>query len=236
VADVCRDAGLSTTASYPYFANKEALFVAAVDDDVAALIDDAVSFVTIDEEPEQWGRVIMRGLVAHVDAHPLAGRILRGLEPDFTMRLLHIPALQALRKTVTELIGAQQMEGGVRQDIHPDQTANGMVVIVISLLMATMQTGSDDGGYELVASDVESVLHAATPPPSRRADELTSCASLAKGVPGARQIVTIGPRAALSLVGRSRRGVDLHPGPAIFHCPETVGLQLRRHSTAQTAA
>ena len=45
VADVCRDAGLSTTASYPYFANKEALFIAAVDEDVAGLIDDAVSFV-----------------------------------------------------------------------------------------------------------------------------------------------------------------------------------------------
>jgi AcrR family transcriptional regulator len=166
VADVCRDAGLSTTASYPYFANKEALFIAAVDEDVAGLIDDAVSFVTIDEDPGQWGRVIMRALVAHVDAHPLAGRILRGLEPDFTMRLLHIPALQELRKTVTELIRAQQIEGGVRQDIHPGQTASGMVVIVISLLMATMQTGADDGGYELVAGDVESVLHAATRPPS----------------------------------------------------------------------
>ena len=108
----------------------------------------------------------MRALVAHVDAHPLAGRILRGLEPDFTMRLLHIPALQELRKTVTELIRAQQIEGGVRQDIDPGQTASGMVVIVISLLMATMQTGADDGGYELVAADVESVLHAATRPSS----------------------------------------------------------------------
>jgi AcrR family transcriptional regulator len=166
VADVCRDAGLSTTASYPYFANKEALFIAAVDEDVAGLIDDAVSFVIIDEDPEQWGRVIMRALVAHVGAHPLAGRILRGLEPDFTMRLLHIPALQELRKTVTELIRAQQMAGGVRQDIDPGQTANGMVVIVISLLMATMQTGADGGGYELVAADVESVLHAATRPSS----------------------------------------------------------------------
>src|SRR3984885_15922464 len=67
VADVCRDAGLSTTASYPYFANKEAIFVAAVDEDVAGLIDDAVSFVLIDEDPGQWGRVIMRALVAHVD-------------------------------------------------------------------------------------------------------------------------------------------------------------------------
>ena len=119
VADVCRDAGLSTTASYPYFANKEALFIAAVDEDVAGLIDDAVSLVVIDEDPEQWGRVIMRALVAHVDAHPLAGRILRGLEPDFTMRLLHIPALEELRKTVTELIRAQQMAGDVRRDIEP---------------------------------------------------------------------------------------------------------------------
>jgi AcrR family transcriptional regulator len=166
VADVCRDGGLSTTASYPYFANKEALFIAAVDEDVAGLIDDAVSFVTIDEDPQQWGRLLMRALVSHLDAHPLAGRILRGLEPDFTMRLLHIPALQELRKTVTELIRVQQLEGGVRQDIDPRQTASGIVVIVISLLMATMQTGVDDGSYDTVATDVESVLHAATRPPT----------------------------------------------------------------------
>jgi AcrR family transcriptional regulator len=166
VADVCRDAGLSTTASYPYFANKEALFIEAVDEDVAGLIDDAVSLVLVDEDPDQWGRVIMRALVAHVPAHPLAGRILRGLEPEFTMRLLQIPALQGLRKTVAELIRAQQMEGDVRQDIDPGQTAGGMVVIVISLLMTTMQTGVDDESYELVAADVESVLHAATRPPT----------------------------------------------------------------------
>ncbi len=166
VADVCRDAGLSTTASYPYFANKEVFFVAAVDEDVAGLIEDAVSLVVIDEDPDQWGRVILRALVAHVDAHLLAGRILRGLEPDFTMRLLHIPALQELRKTVTELIRAQQLAGDVRRDIDPSQTASGMVVIVISLLMATMQTGADGGDYELVAADVESVLHAATRPPT----------------------------------------------------------------------
>jgi hypothetical protein len=41
-----------------------------------------------------------------------------------------------------------------------------MVLIVICLLMATMQTGADDGDYELVAADVESVLHAATRPSS----------------------------------------------------------------------
>lgn len=165
VVDVCRDAGLSTTASYPYFSNKEGLFVAAVDEDVAALIDDAVSLVVLDEEPEEWGRVMMRALMSHVGGHPLAARILRGLEPEFTMRLLHIPALQELRKTVTELIRDQQLRGGVRRDIEPDRTAGGMVVIVISLLMATMQTGAGAAGYEQVAGDVEAVLQAATRPP-----------------------------------------------------------------------
>jgi hypothetical protein len=80
------------------------------------------------------------------------------------MRLLDIPALAELRKTVTELIRAQQASGQVRRDISPEQTANGMVIIVISLLMATMQTGAV--GFELVADDVESVLHAATRPPN----------------------------------------------------------------------
>jgi AcrR family transcriptional regulator len=166
VADVCRDAGLSTTASYPYFANKEAIFIAAVDEDVAGLIDDAVSLVAIDEQPEAWGGVMMQALVDHMPAHPLAGRIVGGLEPDFTMRLLHIPALQELRKTVTELIRHEQAGGRVRQDIDPGPTANGMVVIVISLLMATMQTGADAEGYRQVATDVESVLQAATRPPT----------------------------------------------------------------------
>jgi AcrR family transcriptional regulator len=166
VADVCRDAGLSTTASYPYFANKEGLFIAAVDEDVAGLIADAVSLVTVDEQPSAWGTVMMQALVDHMSGHPLAGRIVKGLEPDFTMRLLHIPALQELRKTVTELIRDQQVEGRVRQDIEPGQTASGIVVIVISLLMATMQTGADAEGYLQVAVDVESVLQAATRPPS----------------------------------------------------------------------
>ena len=165
VADVCRDAGLSTTASYPYFANKEAFFVAAVDEDVAGLIGDAVSFVAIDENLDGWGGVMMQALLDHLPDHSLAARIVKGLEPDFTMRLLYIPALEELRKTVAELIRGEQLSGRVRQDIDPAQTASGMTVIVISLLMASVQTGAG-GGFEQVAADVESVLGAATRPSS----------------------------------------------------------------------
>jgi AcrR family transcriptional regulator len=163
VADICRDAGLSTTASYPYFPNKEALFVVAVDEDVAGLIADGVSLAVVETALEHWGRVILSGLLTSIDAHPLARRIVSGLEPEFTMRLLGIPALAQLRKDVSALIAAEQMSGLVRGDIEPVAMANGIVIIVISLLMSTVQTGG--GGRERVAADVEAVLWAATRPP-----------------------------------------------------------------------
>ena len=162
VTDVCRDAGLSTTASYPYFPNKEALFVAAVDEDVAGLITDGVSLVMVETSSEHWGRVILGGLIDRMDDHPLARRIISGLEPEFTMRLLGIPALAQLRKEVSQRLAAQQLTGAVRRDVDPVQMANGMVIIVISLLMSTAQTGA--AGFELVADDVEAVLHAAVRP------------------------------------------------------------------------
>ncbi len=162
VADVCRDAGMSTTASYPYFANKEAMFVAAVDEDVAGLIEHAVSLVLVDTSPEHWGRLMMQGLVDRMADHPLARRIVSGLEPEFTIRLLDIPALAELRKSVAELMRDGQISGEVRPEVNPNQMANGIVVIVISLLMSTVQTGG--AGFELVADDVEAVLNAATRP------------------------------------------------------------------------
>ena len=80
------------------------------------------------------------------------------------MRLLDIPALAQLRKAVTELIREQQSAGVVRADVVPEQIANGMVVIVISLLMATVQTGGT--AFDLVADDVEAVLNAVTRSPA----------------------------------------------------------------------
>jgi AcrR family transcriptional regulator len=162
VADVCRDAGLSTTASYPYFPNKEALFVAAVDEDVDGLIRSAITLEVVEKE-QHWGHTMMRSLIARSEQHPLARRIISGLEPDFTVRMLDIPALTQLRKDVAELMRALQVTGDVRRDIEPEQISNGIVVIVISLLMTSVQTGGS--GFDLVAADVEAVLDAATRPP-----------------------------------------------------------------------
>jgi AcrR family transcriptional regulator len=162
VADVCRDAELSTTASYPYFANKEALFIAAVDEDVAGLIDDAVHLLEIQSDLH-WGQTMMLNLLDRLGVHPLAKRVVSGLESQFTMRLLDIPALDQLRKGVAELLRTLQVTGEARTDIEPDQMASGIVIIVISLLMATAQIGVD--GFAKVGGDIEAVLDAATRPP-----------------------------------------------------------------------
>jgi hypothetical protein len=57
-----------------------------------------------------------------------------------------------------------QVTGEVRADVDPEQMASGLVVIVISLLMATMQTGGTE--FARVAADIEAVLDAATRPPT----------------------------------------------------------------------
>src|SRR5204862_5827799 len=114
VAEIARDARLSGTAAYAYFANKEALFIAAVDEDAAAVIHEGLSTLTDDVNLEHWRRTLMVTLTAAVERHPLARRVLSGLEPEFTVRLLGIPALEQLRKESGDRIRAQQLAGQVR--------------------------------------------------------------------------------------------------------------------------
>ena len=135
--------------------------------DAAGTIAEGLSHLTDGQATvEDWRQGLLFTLLEALERHPLARRLLAGLEPEVTVRVLDIPALEEMRKAVAERLRADQVTGRVRPDIDPGQTASGMVVIVISLLMATMQTGADGGDYELVAADVESVLHAATRPQS----------------------------------------------------------------------
>src|SRR3989454_12682105 len=75
VAEIARDAGLSGTATYAYFPNKEALFVAAVDEDAAAVIEEGLASLE-DANVEHWRRTLMFTLFAAVERHPLARRVL----------------------------------------------------------------------------------------------------------------------------------------------------------------
>jgi AcrR family transcriptional regulator len=171
VADIARDASVGGTVAYAYFPNKEALFLAAVDHDAAAVIVEGVSHILEDLENDDWRGTLVFTLVDAVDRHPLARRLLAGLEPEVTARVMDIPALHELRKACAERLRTEQATGRVRPDIDAVAVANGIVTICLSLLRAVVQIGSDV--TVTYAADVAAVFAAAldpVPPSSVRGD------------------------------------------------------------------
>lgn len=166
VADVAREAGVSGTLVYAYFPNKEALFLAAIDEDAAGLIQIAVDHLhEFMDHDDSWRATLIVTLVQAIEAHPLARRILAGLEPDVTVRVLEIPALEELRKLIAERIRTEQLDGRARHDIDPVVIADGLVSIHLSLLMSVTQLGPD--AIATYAPGVISVMEAALLPPSK---------------------------------------------------------------------
>jgi AcrR family transcriptional regulator len=162
VADITRDAAVGGTVAYAYFPNKEALFLAAVDHDAAAVIVEGVSHILDDLDTDDWRDTLMITLVDAVDRHPLARRLLAGLEPEVTARVMDIPALHELRKACAERLRTEQASGRVRPDIDAVAVANGIVTICLSLLRAVVQIGSDV--TLTYAADVAAVFAAALDP------------------------------------------------------------------------
>ncbi len=166
VADIARDAGVGGTVAYAYFPNKEALFLAAVDEDAAGVIQEGLAHVLDVPEIGRWHDTLVFTLVAAVERHPLARRLLAGLEPDVTVRVLDIPALTELRKACTELLRTGQAAGTVRPDIDPAAVANGIVALMLSVLMSVTQLGNETA--VAYAQDVAAVFEAALTSPTVR--------------------------------------------------------------------
>ncbi len=162
VADIARDAGVSGTAAYAYFAGKEALFLAAVDEDAAAVIAEGLSSALDQSGVPDWPRVVLGTLVEAVERHPLARRLLAGLEPEVTVRVLDIPALAELRKLAAERLRSEQLAGVARADVDPAVIADGVVAIVLSLLMSIVQLGAEAAAQ--YGESVAAVLSAAMTP------------------------------------------------------------------------
>jgi AcrR family transcriptional regulator len=140
LSDVARDVGVTPAAVYAYFPGKEALFAAAVDADADALVEVALHAVERGRFTGDWAALIEL-LLDSLPEHPLARRVLSGLEPESTERLLDIPALARLRAQLAELIASDQDSGAVRVDVEPTPLADGLVTIVLSLLIGILQTG-----------------------------------------------------------------------------------------------
>ena len=168
VVDIARDAGVGGTVAYAYFPNKEALFLAAIDEDAAGVISEGLVGVFGDTTIADWRQLLIFTLVGAVEHHPLARRVLAGLEPEVTERVLEIPALADLRKACAERIRSEQLAGTVRADIDAVEIGNGVISIMLSLLMSVVQLGPNVAF--VYASDVAAVFEAAlerTPPATR---------------------------------------------------------------------
>ena len=165
VADIARDAGVGGTVAYAYFPNKHALFMAALDEDAAAVMEEGLYSLFHDADAHEWRTTLIYTLVEAVQRHPLARRVLAGLEPDATDRVLDLPALPELRKALSQRLREDQLAGRVRSDIDPDAIGNGSVAIILSLLMSVLQFGT--AGAEVYGDDVLAVFQAAIDPPAR---------------------------------------------------------------------
>jgi AcrR family transcriptional regulator len=140
VSDIARAAGLTPAAVYAYFAGKEGLFQAAVDADAGALIDAARSAALSASSARERLVLFVAALRERVDDHPLARRVLSGLEPEVAARLVTIPSLVALTAELADELAEAQSAGDIRPDVDPAELAVGLETIVLALLMAELQT------------------------------------------------------------------------------------------------
>ena len=141
VSDIAREAGLTPAAAYAYFAGKEGLFQAAVDADAGALIEAARSVAAERASAREQLFLFVGELRERVDDHPLARRVLSGLEPEVAARLLTIPSLVALTAALADDLAEAQAASEIRPDVDPAEVAVGLETIVLALLMAELQTG-----------------------------------------------------------------------------------------------
>ena len=162
VAEVARDAEVGGTVAYAYFENKEALFLAALDEDVAGVINEAMASILEPGADDAWRGALMVTLIEALEHHPLARRVVAGLEPQVTGRVIELPALAELRLAIANRLRSDQAVGLVRRDIDPDAVGSGSVTLFISLLMSAVQFGLDV--MDVYGPDVIALLGAAIDP------------------------------------------------------------------------
>jgi AcrR family transcriptional regulator len=143
VLAIARAAGLGSTAAYSYFPTKESLFLAAVDEDVAGVVEETFGGVGYEPHAPQWPARTLAAAMTSLEHHPLARRVLAGKEPEATHRLTGTPALAEARKSLAERLRVGQERGDVRCDISAEDLAGGLTGIMVALLAAGVRVGTE---------------------------------------------------------------------------------------------
>jgi AcrR family transcriptional regulator len=146
ISDIARDVGMTPGAPYRYFADKEALFLAAVDADGAELID-LVRATILGQLGTPVSEVLERlaGLLGDaLGDHPLVARVLSGAEPMGPERILALPNLAALRGELTGLLRLGQDSGVIRAGVDAAVLALGIeTAMLYQLAHIASLRGSD---------------------------------------------------------------------------------------------
>jgi AcrR family transcriptional regulator len=164
VPAVAREVGLTPSAVYAYFPSKQALFEAALDADAASLVGEALPDLLVGEFDGDFAGVFSR-LLAALPGHPLARRVLAGVEETGVERLVHLPSEKRLLAGIDTAIRRGQAEGRVRTDIDPATIAAGLEAIVVALLASMLQIGPAIADAATTFG-VIAVLEAAVLPPA----------------------------------------------------------------------
>lgn len=181
VAAIARDAGVTRSLAYTYFGDGEALFRAALDQDIAAVIEATrQKVVERNDDAHAWREDALAQFLEALDSHALARRVMAGLEPDVTSHMLQLPALETLRGAVGARLTDGQQLGLVRTDVDPAEMGRAAVTLWLGLIMSIVQFGLDGVAAELgpvrslfdaamCAPEAPDATHPRNPPDHRKA-------------------------------------------------------------------
>lgn len=168
MADIARDVGVSPSAVYRYYPTKEALFIAAVDEDTAGMVDVVRSTAFAGPTPSLTATLarLRSELDSAVAEHPLAARALTGAEPMSPDRIMALPHLAALRADLISLLENGQADGTVRRDVAAKTLALGIETIAIYQLahlasLRGVDTRPGDERWDAIAAVLEAAIRPA---------------------------------------------------------------------------
>jgi AcrR family transcriptional regulator len=164
LASIAEDAGISPTAVYRHFPDKDAMFEAAIDADAEGMVALARDAIVGDTEGDLLGLLnqLTDGLAVAVQDHPLVGRVLAGLDLLSPERILALPSLAHLRADLTELLRFGQDAGLVRTGLDPAVMALGLETVVLEHVAYLVSVGgpakASDERWAAVVSLLETAL------------------------------------------------------------------------------
>jgi len=140
VSAIAREIGLTAPAIHAHFATKNELFDAALAHDAASLT--VMVERLFDGRPGAlgWAEAIPE-LVEAARRQPLVRRVLENQEPGMLARLADVPMMANLRKRIASQIDLGQQVGLIRTDLTAATLSAGVEAILMSLLLAAVQTG-----------------------------------------------------------------------------------------------